>query len=295
MMKRGWHYWLKLVLFGINLISIAALSVVVWFTYQGSMNYVHPHRKLAPEGETPASLGVSYEDVVLVTVDGVQLQAWYTPSQNGAVILVGHGYKGRRAIVTHEMFARYGYGVLTWDFRAHGASGGELSTMGYNESLDVQAALDYALAQPRVQSVGAHGSSMGAVASIYAAAQRPEIMAVVADSAYYNLQAQLDKTLDIAVLRPLVRLFAEWETELDMDLPSPADRIGEISPRPILIIQGNADSIIPVESAERLYKAAGEPRFLWVEDGVDHVEMRKIFPEEYEQRVIEFFDQYLLR
>jgi fermentation-respiration switch protein FrsA (DUF1100 family) len=68
------------------------------------------------------------------------------------------------------------------------------------------------------------------------------------------------------------------------------DRIGEVSPRPVYIIQGMADRKIPLESGQLLYDAAGEPRILWTEPGVDHLEMHSTYPEEYERRVIAFFD-----
>jgi fermentation-respiration switch protein FrsA (DUF1100 family) len=80
-----------------------------------------------------------------------------------------------------------------------------------------------------------------------------------------------------------------------MDLLRPVDRIGEISPRPVLIIQGEADSMIPADSALRLYEAAGEPRFLWTEEGVSHVGMYSAHPEMYEEQVIGFFNEYLLQ
>jgi pimeloyl-ACP methyl ester carboxylesterase len=81
-----------------------------------------------------------------------------------------------------------GYGVLAWDFRAHGDSGGDMSTLGYYEQLDAEAALDYALAQEGVEHVGAWGGSMGAATVILTAAKRVEIEAVVADSAYPTLE-----------------------------------------------------------------------------------------------------------
>ena len=51
----------------------------------------------------------------------------------------------------------HGYGVLAWDFRAHGASGGDTCSLGYYEQLDAEAALDYALAQPGVKHIGRVG------------------------------------------------------------------------------------------------------------------------------------------
>ena len=86
----------------------------------------------------------------LVTEDNVRLSAWYTPPQNGALILVAHGYGDKRTEHYYTLFASHGYGVIAWDFRAHGTSEGNFSSLGYYEVLDARAALDFALAQPGV-------------------------------------------------------------------------------------------------------------------------------------------------
>ena len=71
------------------------------------------------------------------------------------------------------------------------------------------------------------------------------------------------------------------------------DAIGQISPRPVFIIQGLADKTVPPDSAQRLYEAAGEPRYLWTAEGVGHVGMSAAYPDEYERRVVAFFERYL--
>jgi fermentation-respiration switch protein FrsA (DUF1100 family) len=73
------------------------------------------------------------------------------------------------------------------------------------------------------------------------------------------------------------------------------DDIGKISPRPVLLIQGMGDGMVPLDSAQRLYEAAGEPRQLWEEEGVPHLNMYIYYREMYTERVIEFFDKYLLK
>jgi fermentation-respiration switch protein FrsA (DUF1100 family) len=237
---------------------------------------------------------VAYQDITLITQDGITLSAWYTPSRNGAPILVAHGYGGERSAATHALFARRGYGVISWDARAHGVSGGTTSTVGYFESLDVEAALDFALRQAGDKHVGAYGESMGAATVIRAAAQRSEIEAVVADSAYPTLDEMVGREVPSPLLLPFLRFFAERETGVSTQAMRPVDEIGRISPRPVFIIQGADDMTVPADSAQRLYNAAGEPRTLWVGAGVGHTGMRDAQPEEYDRRVFAFFDQSLV-
>ena len=136
---------------------------------------------------------------------------------------------------------------------------------------------------------------MGGVATILAGARRPEIEALVVDSAFTSLEDELAVRVPIPLLRPLIRFFAEREAGGSIQSVRPVDQIGRLSPRPVFIIQGLADRSIPLDSGQRLYDAAGEPRFLWEEEGIDHVEMYTAQPSEYEARVIAFLEEALPR
>jgi fermentation-respiration switch protein FrsA (DUF1100 family) len=293
-MKTTWRYYLNL--FGAALAALLFFSLggLLWFSYHQAYDYVHPHRLAPPNGELLRQNGIPYQEIELLTSDGVRLAAWYTPPQNGALVLLAHGYGDRRSEDFYAFFGSHGYGVLAWDFRGHGASGGKLVTLGYSEVLDVEAALAYALAQPDVEHIGGWGGSMGAVTMIRAAAQHPEIEALVADSPFVTLEDELNLRVPYPLLNPLIRTFAEWQTGLRLDMVRPVDDISRISPRPVLLIQGMGDTMVPLDSAERLYAVAGEPRELWTEADVPHLNMYAYYRERYSKRVIKFFDTYLL-
>jgi len=270
------------------------LSGLLWFSQWKAYDYVHPQRLEPPSGDLLRENGIAFQEIELLTSDGVQLAAWYTPPQNGALILTAHGYGAHRSEDFYALFAEHGYGVLAWDFRGHGASGGDLVTLGYNEVLDVEAALKFALAQPSVDHIGGWGGSMGAVTMIRATAKHPEIEALVADSPFATLEDELDLRVPYSLLNPFIRFFAERETGLHLDLVRPVDDIGLISPRPVFLIQGMADTMVPLDSAERLYAAAGDPRELWTEPDPPHLNMFSYYRTRYTKRVIKFFDTNLL-
>jgi fermentation-respiration switch protein FrsA (DUF1100 family) len=290
----GWRYWLNLLITISVALLFAALGVMIWLSRVQAMSFVHPARAKPPSGEFLTQAGIPFQNVELVTSDGIRLAAWYTPPQNGAVILVAHGYGSARWEEYYALFASYGYGVLAWDFRGHGGSGGDMVTFGYYEQRDIEAALDFALRQPGVEHIGAWGGSMGAATVILTAARRPQIEAVVADSSFATLEDVFKLNIHVPVMRPFVLFFAEQETGASLDLIRPVDEIGRISPRPVLIIQGMADLLTSVDTAQRLYDGAGEPRFLWTEAGVPHLSMYAYYPTQYADRAIGFFDQYLL-
>ena len=208
---------------------------------------------------------------------------------------MAHGYGDKRLEDFHALFASHGYGVIAWDFRAHGKSEGEFSSLGYYEMLDAKAALDFVLAEPGVEHVGAWGGSMGAVTMIRATAHYPQIEALVADSPFATLQDEMDLRVPFPIVRSWIRFFAERESGVTLDQVRPVDDIAHISPRPVFIIQGMADGMVPIDSAQRLYDAAGEPRQLWVEKDVPHLNMYAYYKTRYTKRVIRFFDEYLLK
>ncbi len=291
---RGWRYWTRLILAAIVALFLATFGTVIGVSYQQAMGYLHPERKVAT-GDLLRANGIEFQDIELVTEDGVRLSAWYTPPKNGAVILIAHGYGDKRPEDFYALFASHGYGVIAWDFRAHGKSGGDFSSLGYYETLDAKAALDFVLAQPGVEHVGAWGGSMGAVTMIRATAEYPQIEALIADSPFVTLEEEMDLRVPFPIMRSLIDFFAERESGVSTDLVRPVDDIGLISPRPVFIIQGLGDGMVPLDSAQRLYEAALEPRELWEENDVPHLNMYAYYKTKYIKRTIKFFDEYLLK
>ncbi|MFN3492068.1 MAG: alpha/beta hydrolase, partial [Anaerolineales bacterium] len=170
----------------------------------------------------------------------------------------------------------------------------ENSTLGYYEQLDVEAALDFALAQEGVENIGAWGGSMGASTVLLTASKRNEITAVAADSAFPSLEDVLRLNMPIEFLHPFVLFFSEYQTGAQIEDVNVEKVIGQISPRAVFIIDGWYGGAIAMNSPYRLYNSANEPKQIWVEGGVPHLGTYAHNPKRYENRVINFFDAYLL-
>ena len=273
------------------ILILAALITLVGFVEVN--NALHPPR-IIPPGNTLKKFNIPYQSVDLVTEDGVRLAAWYTPPRNGVVILLAHGYGDNRPEWVHTMLAKSKYGVMAWDARAHGESGGEISTIGYLEILDVKAALDYVLAQPGVEHVGAWGGSMGGATLIRAAAAFPEIEAVWIDSSFASLDDEFDFLVPYPIINPLAKYIAQIETGVNINAINPLKDIAMISPRPVYIVHGTGDTVAPPDAGQKLYEAAGEPRFLWEAENVRHLMIYLDNPGRYQRRLLGFFDEWLL-
>ena len=273
------------------ILILAALITLVGFVEVN--NALHPPR-IIPPGNTLKKFNIPYQSVDLVTEDGVRLAAWYTPPRNGVVILLAHGYGDNRPEWVHTMLAKSKYGVMAWDARAHGESGGEISTIGYLEILDVKAALDYVLAQPGVEHVGAWGGSMGGATLIRAAAAFPEIEAIWIDSSFASLDDEFDFLVPYPIINPLAKYIAQIETGVNINEINPLKDIAMISPRPVYIVHGTGDMVAPPDAGQKLYEAAGEPRFLWEAENVRHLMIYLDNPGRYQRRLLGFFDEWLL-
>jgi len=284
--------WKTAVLFVERTIAVVLIVMIVAGFVEVN-NALHPPR-LIPPGNTLRKYKVHYQSVDLFTEDGIRLSAWYTPSKKGAVILLAHGYGDNRPEWVYEMLVKRGYGVLAWDARAHGESSGDISTIGYLEVLDVKAALDFALAQPGVQHVGAWGGSMGGATLIRATARYPQIEALFVDSSFDSLDDEFNFLVPYPVINPLAKVIARIETGISLDEVSPLDDIGKISPRPVYIVHSTADIVAPPDAGEKLFNAAREPRFLWLENNAPHLAIYLDNPRRYQRRLVDFFNEWLL-
>ncbi|MDN3658302.1 alpha/beta hydrolase [Ferruginibacter paludis] len=110
---------------------------------------------------------IASQTIYLYTKDSIQLEGWWiktTDTAKGTVILFhGHGSTKAGILLESEEFGKMGYNTLLMDFRAHGNSGGNTTTIGYYEAEDVQLAYDF-IKNKGEKNIVLWGISMGAAA-----------------------------------------------------------------------------------------------------------------------------------
>ena len=263
----------------------------------GLIAHLALHPPTQTTGETPAEWPApNYQEVSFTTADGLALQGWHVPGKSGPTIILVHGFARDRSELLPEAhwLVEQGYSALLFDSRAQGASDGAHISLGYLEALDVRAAVGFVLKRSPEERIGVLGYSMGAVAAIRAAAQDRRIDAVVAVSPFASLRETM--TYRLKGVRPLTDLIAWWGERISglcLDALRPVDIVGALSPRPVLIIQAEADKMVPQSSGKRLYEAAAEPKELWSVPGISHVGFRQEVPDAYKRRLLGFFRQHL--
>ncbi|MBN1535495.1 MAG: alpha/beta hydrolase [Anaerolineales bacterium] len=297
-LKRDKQYYKNLAAFAGWTLLIAALSLYFGIPIYQAHLVMHPTR--FPIGDiSPAGLDLEYEDVILITEDNLQLKGWYIPSTNRAAVILVHAYNGNRTgtIYHAALLAKHGYGVLLYDTRAQGESGGDLYALGWEDHLDIYAALDYLQQREEIDPtrIGLLGLSAGAKASLYAATQTDEIAAVVAEGTRWRTFE--DMMIDLPP-KWYIWIPTEWLSyqyaELVSGVRNPESMQQAVSmmpPTPILLITAEGE----LATSQAYFDEARGEKYLWIRDEPGH-QIDAIFdqPEEYEKRVIGFFNQTLL-
>jgi fermentation-respiration switch protein FrsA (DUF1100 family) len=279
----------------------AGTAAVAGLSIYGAYQVISPRRSL--HRDDPTIWGLPCEEVHFDATDGVRLAAWLARSMedSGAAVIVVHGHGGNRH--TSLAYASYlfpDFSLLLPDLRGHGDSLGTHTSVGYLERRDLIGAALY-LRGLGYQKIGVLGISMGAAVAILAAAQSEAIDAVVADSSFAALRHAVRQGARIrgypsAITRPLAYLCcqtAAWRLRHPLRACDPLDVVGAIAPRPLFLIHGEADDLIPADSARALYAAAGEPKDLWVLPEVEHGRALEADGDRYRERVLRFFLTWL--
>jgi fermentation-respiration switch protein FrsA (DUF1100 family) len=143
---------------------------------------------------------------------------------------------------------------------------------------------------------------MGAAAALLAAADDPEIVAVIADSSFLSLDHTVAHHLKLFWGLPkfplayelifFVEYLAGFRSE-DLNLEKAVDRIGN---RPLLFIAGGNDQRMPVDVQKRLFDSAQNPRSRFVVvEGAGHGAAYRTDPERYRREMLGFLEDVLAK
>ncbi len=261
------------------------------------------HRcKLVDDQDPNSVFGLPFESVKFTTSDGLLLDGWFVPQRDAdRTIVICHGAGANKGNFVWFVgaLAYRGSNLLIFDFRAHGSSEGRTSTYGIREKLDVKAAVDWLKRQrpQQARTIVALGSSLGAMAAALAAADDERIDAVVLDSPFISpYELAMHHARRVPLLGPLfvdlVLAAMSVETGTDFFSPSAERAVSQMGRRPVMVIHGDADFVMPGSHARRLYDAVPGPRRLWFGPG-PHSNIVTTDPENYANHLFVFLNHYL--
>ena len=275
-----------------------------WITYKQAYNLVH-HPKASRKAPSllPSEYSLLGKEVQINNPQGQRLFGYIVNSNNGAYVMLQHGYKSDPSDLLEEaaMLVKAGYGVLFTSIRAHGKNDGDKIGFGKIELEDLQSWYDYLIeynATPK--KVGILGNSLGATMAIKYATRNSDISAVVSVSGVSSLQDTINVSVEYYTglpafpFAPAIAFWAERISGVKVEDINAVDAIRQLCNTPVLILQGGFDKVVSVESGQWLYEAACGPADLWFEPNVEHVKFDRSMPNEFSRKVVSFFDQHLL-
>jgi pimeloyl-ACP methyl ester carboxylesterase len=222
-------------------VGIVAYAALVWVA---SSRFIHV-RGLLPRKDVGVA-GLS--DITATTDDGLTLRGSFVePADAKGVVVVFHGVGCERSRGALPVIASWGLVGVSFDFRGHGASDGDVTTYGWEERRDVAAAITAVRARWPGRKVAGWGVSLGGAALCYAADVTRDLDAVVLESAYRDIDSAFERRVTTTSSRLLVPLAipAKWlvaaRLGLDPDRLRPCDYTCRLRPERTLIVTGDKD------------------------------------------------------
>lgn len=250
-------------------------------------------------GSDPAADGLRYEAVTFPSFLGGETPAYLVygaePRTGGTIIMAptldsGRGYNQHEYI----HYVRAGYDVLSFD--SVNCLGAAVNSLGAIETAQIGDALAFLQARGGdMTRIAVHGFSAGGATAIMAAARYPQIGAVIAQGGYHDFFEHMhaNTSARLPLYGALFDLGARAAYRLiigqSIEILSPIRVIGQIAPRPVLLIYGSTE---PALYGAYLQQQAGGPTVtVWEVPGAGHGDYAFVAPDEYPRRVVGFVDR----
>ncbi|HEV8538760.1 MAG TPA: alpha/beta hydrolase [Bacteroidota bacterium] len=287
---------------------LAAVSIVLFLV--GPVILLQPRRRTAEfyralgQPLTPSDAGLPYEEINVITGEGMKLNSWLikAPAPAKGTVLYLHGVADckidgiRHARILHD----HHFNVFLYDARRHGRSDGKFCTYGYYEKDDVIRIIDYLVSRTDLPpgKIGIIGTSMGAAVALQAAAMDKRIAAVVAENSFATLRSVFDDyqrriiKLPFHFLRNIVIVRSELMAKFKASDVSPLEAVKQIG-IPILFVYGTMDHLISHQYSISLYEQANGPKELFPVEDASHNNIWQVAGQRYEKKILEFFERTL--
>ncbi len=278
----------------ITIRSLIVVLVLFYIVYPIGAGFFATLRYPSNIGGTPTG----FSDITLTTKDKVMLAAWYAPPKNGKTIILMHGATNSREGVRKQalMLLKDGYGVLAFDLRGHGKSGGDgVNGFGWDSQLDIESAVIFLKSQTPVAQIGALGLSIGGEVLLSASSSFPEIKVIISDGATFR---SLGDYLALTSKQPLYVSFIArlmYSSAAFLSQKNPPTRIidsiqASVSARYFFILANIENEVLYNQMYHEMVLDRSE---IWIVKGVGHIKAFDVYPIEYEKRILDFFEKYL--
>ena len=245
-------------------------------------------------------LDLAVEPVSFASASGTTIHGWLVAGEtNRGVIILQHGIRADKStLVSRAKFlSQAGYTVLLFDLQAHGESIGQQITLGFLESRDSRAAVEYVKKRFPGKPIGVIGVSLGAAAA--ALANPPlDVQAMVLEMMYPTVVEATKDRIELRLgplgrcLSPLLTAQIELRIGCSPDDLRPEVAVSKITV-PKLFLAGTADHETKFSEAEEIFTNAAEPKIFVSFEGARHQDLLNFAPDKYQAAVLNFLNTYL--
>lgn len=297
-------YGLRRIIISLIFLFLISFSFVFYVSYSVVKRFIfrriHKEAWLAQTQKFNEQLRLQHgaQPISFQSKDGIHLAGLlFTRPQAQRNLLLCHGYSRSKERLFNLIHLFPDDNILIFDYRGHGESQGDYTTIGFYEKNDVLAAFNYlkTAEQTKELPIFGIGVSMGAVSLLAAAAEHNEFKGIVVDSVFKQLDEQVAKMFPEKTGLPLVPFINVCNSIFNYICNCRMSDVNSIScaqrlKTPIFIIHSNHDSMADVAAAHALYNAISGPKKLWIVDNAIHARIYKKYPEDYIKHVSEFFN-----
>ncbi|SDJ80795.1 alpha/beta hydrolase [Sediminibacillus albus] len=236
--------------------------------------------------------------------DGLILRAHYLKNEQptGKAVILAHGYRGvgEQMGDLAKFYYDQGFDILMPDARGHGESEGDYIGYGWHDRKDYLGWIEELISGYGADRILLHGNSMGAALVLMTSGETlpVQVKGIIADSGYTSVDKELAHQLKhlyqipsfpmIPITSTITRLRAGYS----FGEASALEQVKENS-RPLFIIHGAEDELVPTEMAQQLYKAAAGEKELWIVPGAGHTDAYAAATVEFQKRIQSFIEQAL--
>lgn len=274
-----------------NLSKIPAILLINVFLTSCNSLFYHPSKKIF---FTPHNLGLDFEEVKIETSDHEKIFAWVMKAPEEKIkanILQFHGNAENQSshFLSLEWLSRYGYRLITFDYRGYGLSSGEPNRRGLVD--DGIAILEYIckrFSEPTILI----GQSLGGAVAIPSLAllKKHCVNLLVIDSSFSSYQSIAASKIEQI---PILKYLSYPLSFLVTDDLSPIDYISQLKV-PILFIHSKNDPIIPYKEVLALYNSyIQDTRELWSFNKPGHIHILYGSEEKSRSEIVDYFSQAL--
>lgn len=246
------------------------------------------------------------ERLTITARDGIKLVGYYFPATRPSkkVVVLIHGHRSRAAMMGNyaKFYRAQGFNVFMADNRSHGESDGKYVGMGWLDRLDYLQWLKLLVKKAGTDSqIVLHGISMGASTAMMVSGEvslPKQVKCIIADCGFtsvydeYRHHLKNLRGLPSFPILPVASLESKLFAGYSFSEASSLEQVKKTS-TPIFFIHGGADNYNPVWMVYKLYDAAAGEKKLWVVKGVKHGVTYYKNPDQYNQKVREFYESYL--